>query len=73
MQITFQESLALGQEGLALDLGYKNAFDMEQEIAYWSQDFSAEIKAERDAEGAYERYCDYQAWMRDGWQPAHAF
>ncbi len=32
-----------------------------------------EVRAERDAESAYERHMDYQAWLRDGWQPDHAF
>ena len=33
----------------------------------------AMMKFEREAEGAYERHLDYLAWLRDGWQPEHAF
>jgi hypothetical protein len=32
-----------------------------------------DVKAEQDEEAAYGRYVDYQAFLRDGWQPAHAF
>ena len=36
-------------------------------------DYLAEVKAERDAEAAYERQIDYKMWLRDGGQPDHAF
>lgn len=61
-KVTLDEMVALSRAGR-----------MSPEEYYQLAEWRDEYRAEQEAETAYERYYDYRAWLRDGWQPAHAF
>lgn len=70
MSITLAESIALAQRNSKLQ-GLMTA--EEQHWADEAENAREIFLMERSAETASERFYDYQAWLRDGWQPDHAF